>query len=136
MKILVPIDGSDFSKKAAKVALSIARHHKVEIILIHVIATTGQERKKWMEEGAEKLLNECKDALVGHGIDAVNVTTIIENGDPAACIVEAAELKKVDRIIIGTYGKTGLKKLTGSVTEKVLRKSKVLVMTVSPNYKI
>ncbi len=136
MKILVPIDGSEFSKKAAKVALSIARHHKVEIILIHVIATTGQERKKWMEEGGKKLLDECKDALVGHGIDAGNVSMIIEDGDPAACIVEAAELKKVDRIIIGTYGKTGLKKLTGSVTEKVLRKSKVLVLTVSPYYEI
>ncbi len=136
MKILVPIDGSEFSKKAAKVALSIARHHKVEIILIHVIATTGQKRKKWMEEGGKKLLDECKDALVGHGIDAGNVSMIIDDGDPAACIVEAAELKKVDRIIISTYGKTGLKKLTGSVTEKVLRKSKVLVLTVSPYYEI
>ena len=136
MKILVPIDGSEFSKKAAKVALSIARYHKVEIILIHVIATTGQERKKWMEEGGKKLLDECKDALVGHGIDAGNVSMIIEDGEPAACIVETAELKKVDRIIIGTYGKTGLKKLTGSVTEKVLRKSKVLVLTVSPYYGI
>lgn len=136
MKILVPIDGSEFSKKAAKVALSIARHHKVEIILIHVIATTGQERKKWMEEGGKKLLDDCKGALVGHGIDAGNVSMIIEDGDPATCIVEAAELKKVDRIIISTYGKTGLKKLTGSVTEKVLRKSKVLVLTVSPYYEI
>jgi glucokinase len=136
MKILLPIDGSEFSKKAASVAMRIAKRHDSEILLIHVIAPTGQERKKWMEEGAEKLLRICKDAITNSGINADKITTIIEDGDPATNIVETAQLKGVDRIIMGTHGKTGIKKLAGSVTEKVLRKSKVLVLIVSPNYEI
>jgi len=50
--------------------------------------------------------------------------------------VETAEIRGVDRIVIGTHGKTGLKKLTGSVTVKVLRHSRVLVLGVPPKFEI
>jgi len=134
MNILIPIDGSAGSKRAAKVGLKIAKSHSAKIFLLHAISATGQKRKKWMEEGAKKLLSVYEDAIVEAGIDAVNVTTIIEEGDPAEQIVETAELRGMDRIVIGTHGKTGLKKLTGSVTEKVLRYSRVLVLVVPPKY--
>jgi nucleotide-binding universal stress UspA family protein len=136
MNILIPIDGSAGSKRAAKVGLRIAKTHSAKIILLHVISATGQKRKKWMEEGAKKLLSLCKDAMVKAGIDAGNITTIIEEGDPAAEIVDTAELRGMDRIVIGTHGKTGLKKLTGSVTERVLRHSRVLVLVVPPKYEM
>jgi nucleotide-binding universal stress UspA family protein len=87
-----------------------------------------------MEEGAKKLLSIYEDAIIEAGIDAGNITTIIEEGDPAEQIVETAKLRGMDRIVIGTHGKTGLKKLTGSVTEKVLRHSRVLVLVVPPKY--
>lgn len=89
-----------------------------------------------MEEGAKKLLSVYKDAMVDAGIDAGNITTFIEEGDPAEQIVETAEIRGVDRIVIGTHGKTGLKKLTGSVTVKVLRHSRVLVLGVPPKFEI
>jgi nucleotide-binding universal stress UspA family protein len=136
MKILIPIDGSEYSKKAAQVSLRMAKKHAAKLILIHVIAPSGQERKRWMEQGAEKLLGTYRDAMVKAGIDSENITTIIENGDPSTQIVETAELNGVDRIVMGTYGKSGLKKIAGSVTERVLRKSKVLVLVVPPNYEI
>ena len=136
MNILIPIDGSAGSKRAAKVGLRIAKTHSVKIILLHVISTTGQKRKKWMDEGATKLLSSCKDAMVEAGIDADNITTVIEEGDPAEQIVDTAKLRGMDRIVIGTHGKTGLKKLTGSVTEKVLRHSRVLVLVVPPKYEM
>lgn len=136
MKILIPIDGSEYSKKAAQVALRIARKHAAKLILIHVIAPSGQERKRWMEQGADKLLGTYRDAMVKRGLDPKKITTIIEDGDPSTRIVETAEQKSVDRIVMGTYGKSGLKKIAGSVTERVLRKSKVLVLVVPPNYEI
>lgn len=136
MKILIPIDGSEYSKKAAQVALKIARDHTAELILMHVIAPSGQERKKWMEQGAEKLLGTYRDAMVKQGLNAGAITTLIKDGDPSTQIVETAELNSVDRIVMGTYGKSGLKKIAGSVTERVLRKSKVLVLVVPPNYAI
>jgi nucleotide-binding universal stress UspA family protein len=136
MKILIPIDGSEYSKKAAQVALRIAKRHAAEIILLHVIAPSGQETKKWMVEGGQKLLGVYQEAMVNRGIQPGKIATLIENGDPATQIVDTAEMNGVDRIIMGTYGKTGLKKLAGSVTEKVMRKSKVLVLIVPPNYEI
>lgn len=136
MKILLPIDGSEYSKRAAQVALRIAKVHSAQIFLLHVIAPSGQERKKWMEEGAEKLLQVYKESMVNEGLDEACITVLIENGDPADRIIDAANLNGVNRIIMGTHGKTGLKKLAGSVTEKVLRNSKVLVLGVPPNYKI
>ena len=136
MNILIPIDGSAGSKTAAKVGLKIAKSYSAKIILLHVISATGQKRKKWMEEGAKKLLSVYKDAMVDAGIDAGNITTFIEEGDPAEQIVETAEIRGVDRIVIGTHGKTGLKKLTGSVTVKVLRHSRVLVLGVPPKFEI
>jgi len=136
MNILIPIDGSAGSKRAAKVGLSIAKTHSAKIFLLHAISATGQKRKKWMEDGAKKLLLVYEDAIVEAGVDAGNITTIIEEGDPAEQIVETAELRGMDRIVIGTHGKTGLKKLTGSVTEKVLRHSRVLVLVVPPKYEM
>ncbi|MCL7414452.1 MAG: universal stress protein [ANME-2 cluster archaeon] len=136
MKILLPIDGSEFSKKAAQVALRISKHHSAHIVLLHVIASSGQERKKWMEEGADKLLEVYTKSMVDDGLDGAMITSLIEDGDPADQIIQTAELNGVDRIIMGTHGKTGLKKITGSVTEKVLRNSKVLVLGVPPNYEI
>jgi nucleotide-binding universal stress UspA family protein len=136
MNILIPIDGSAGSKAAAKVGLRIAETHSAKIILLHVISATGQKRKKWMDEGAKKLLSVYEDTMAKAGIHAGNITTIIEEGDPAAEIVETAELRGMDRIVIGTHGKTGIKKLTGSVTEKVLRHSRVLVLVVPPKYEM
>ena len=136
MNILIPIDGSAGSKRAAKVGLKMAKSHSANIFLLHAISATGQKRKKWMEEGAKKLLSIYEDAIIEAGIDAGNITTIIEEGDPAEQIVETAELRGMDRIVIGTHGKTGLKKLTGSVTEKVLRHSRVLVLVVPPKYEM
>ncbi len=136
MKILLPIDGSEYSKKAAQVALRIAKLHSGQILLLHVIAPSGQERKKWMVEGAEKLLQVYKESMLNEGLDEACITTLIENGDPADQIIDTAKIKGATRIIIGTHGKTGIKKLAGSVTEKVLRNSKVLVLGVPPNYEI
>ena len=136
MNILIPIDGSEGSKTAAKVGLKVAKIHSSKVILLHIISSSGQQRKKWMDEGARQLLSVYEDAMIKAGIDAANITTIIEEGDPAVKIVETAETKNVDRIVIGTHGKTGLKKLTGSVTEKVLRYSRVLVLVVPPNFEI
>ncbi|MCJ7444243.1 MAG: universal stress protein, partial [Methanotrichaceae archaeon] len=55
---------------------------------------------------------------------------IIE-GNPANEILKFAEEAKMDIIVIGSIGVTGLKKfMIGSVTEKVVRHSKVPVMIV------
>lgn len=51
-------------------------------------------------------------------------------GDPAGRIVELAEEENIDLIVMGTHGRTGLKRLLmGSVAEAVVRRAKCPVLT-------
>lgn len=52
-------------------------------------------------------------------------------GAPAAALVEFAEKHKVDMIVLGTYGRSGLFRiLMGSVAEHVVRHARCPVVTV------
>lgn len=52
-------------------------------------------------------------------------------GDPAAKILQLAESEKVDLIVVGTHGRTGLMRvLMGSVAEEIVRKASCAVVAV------
>ncbi|WP_342306097.1 universal stress protein [Methanolobus sp. ZRKC5] len=136
MKILIPTDGSIYSSNAAKVAGKIALKHDYELIILHVVPDKGFSRKTWQKKGADQVISTIVDILLETGCDREKIKTIIEDGSAPEKIVEVAEDMRVDRIVIGTQGKNGLKKLVGSVTEKVLQISDVLVLVVPPNYTI
>ncbi len=56
---------------------------------------------------------------------------VVVEGNPANAILEFAEQNKIDMILMGTLGKGGLERfLLGSVTDKVVRHSKVSVLVV------
>lgn len=134
MKILIPTDGSIYSSNAARVAARIARGHDYQLIVLHVVADKGLARKTWRKEGAESTISTIKNILIEEGCEPERVDTMIEDGSAPEKIVEVARNEGVNRIIIGTHGKNGLKKIVGSVTEKVLQISDVLVLVVPPNY--
>jgi Universal stress protein UspA and related nucleotide-binding proteins len=134
MKILIPTDGSIYSSNAARVAARIALKHEYELIVLHVVPDKGFSRKTWQKEGADSVISTITDILVESGCDSDKIEALIEDGSAPEKIVEVAKDRGVDRIVIGTQGKNGLKKLVGSVTEKVLQISDVLVLVVPPNY--
>jgi nucleotide-binding universal stress UspA family protein len=62
---------------------------------------------------------------------SIPITHLLDEGDPASVIVEAAQAQNCDLIVMGTHGRGGLNRLLmGSVTEKVLRNSTVPVLAV------
>lgn len=134
MKILIPTDGSVYSSNAAKVAAKIAIGHDYRLLVLHVVPDKGFKRKRWQKEGAENAISAITDILIESGCEKERIDTLIEDGSAPEKIAELARKEDVDRIIIGTHGKSGLKKLMGSVTEKVLQISDVLVLVVPPNY--
>ena len=136
MKILIPTDGSTYSSNAARVAARIALKHDYELIVLHVVPDKGFSRKTWQKEGADSVISIITDILAEAGCNSDKIETIIEDGNAPEKIVEIAKDRGVDRIVIGTQGKNGLKKLVGSVTEKVLQLSDVLVLVVPPNYRV
>ena len=136
MKLLIPIDCSDYSTNAARVAGKMAVEQKnYEILLLHVVTDTGIRRKKWRDTGAEGILSSIQDMLTDMGCEESHIKCMIEDGNAPETIVNIAKQKNVDKIVMGTQGKTGIKKIMGSVTEKVLQTSDKLVLVVPPKYK-
>ena len=135
-KILVPTDGSDFTRSAIYTAIDMARTFGGKITALYVIDHT-----LFMNAPVDSAIASVYSVLKKEGEDAVNfvkteaekqnveVETKILDGSPAKTIIE--EGAGHDLIVMGTLGRTGVSKLLmGSVAEKVLRHSKTKVMIV------
>jgi len=140
-KILCPTDFSDFSYQALDVAVEFCEEFKAQLYLVHVIAPVPKAmglptsasfdipmyQKKLQEHNKEALDKILKEKVP----DTIKAESIVTYGFEADNIVETAEEKDVDLIIIATHGRTGLKHFfLGSVAEKVLRHTSHPVLTV------
>jgi nucleotide-binding universal stress UspA family protein len=110
--ILVATDGSEFADRAVREAITIAGQSGGQLIPV-CVSSSEDERKK-----ADENVNGVVSAAQKAGVAAEAVTPI---GKPYDAIAETAGGRGVDLIVMGTYGRTGLKKLLmGSTTEKVI----------------
>ncbi len=139
-KILVAVDFSDSSDNAFQMALSMARSFSSQLIVLHVINEPVDLRgfyvphisferlEEEIEEGATKMMESfCRQNIV----DFESYECAIVAGLPYEQIIGHAEEKSADLIVLGTHGRTGLDHvLFGSTAEKVVRKSKLPVLTV------
>lgn len=141
-KILIAVDNSVFSEKAAKIGYEMAAKFDAEIALLNIIEPVPQnvnpdfamapvfmEIYDNSEENSHILLAEIEDKY-GNGIPTTYFTSI----DTATHgIVHQAEQWGAGLIVIGTHGRTGLYHfLMGSVAEHVARKAACPVLIV-PN---
>ena len=133
-KIMVAIDGSEPSMDAVDYALSMAtKQGGCELIVMTVVRmpvssyglmTPESEvrHSKDREEiiAARQLLDKVREQAANHGI--VFKTEVVDTQlSVEAAIIEYAEEQQVDLIVIGTKGKSGLKKLLlGSVASAVV----------------
>jgi len=145
-KILVPIDGSDASLKAAEYAIKAAKCEKALIICIHVIAAPeniseferkpfyslqayydelGKSAKPWFE----KIIEIGKKMAVSE--DNIITDIVADVSSIADAIINYAAKNNTDLIVMGTKGKTGLKRfLIGSVANGVVRHAHCPVLVV------
>jgi len=120
--ILVAADGSVHSIAAVTEALAIAK-----TCGSHIIALSAM-RDESEREDATAYANKVVDMAQKEGVSAEAVTPI---GRSFNSIVETAGGRGVDLIVMGTYGKTGVKKLLmGSSTEKVIGNAGCAVLVV------
>jgi nucleotide-binding universal stress UspA family protein len=137
-RLLVPIDFSDSSRLSLDVAKELAVLYGASLDLLHVVQEMELPHVYGIEPVvvAEPMLNErIRQALVAladEHIDGVVSTRVhVAGGIPARDIVEFAEERGTDMIVIATHGLTGLKRLfLGSVTERVVRMAPCPVLTV------
>jgi nucleotide-binding universal stress UspA family protein len=142
-KILVPHDFSASANHATAIARNEAKLHGGSLVLLHVIDLPHQlapdtmmvadggapiSVRQYAINGAEGHLADIIDRLAKDGATATGVVTV---GNPVDEINRISDEHKVDLIVMGTHGRTGLRHLiAGSVTERIVRSSKVPVLTI------
>jgi nucleotide-binding universal stress UspA family protein len=131
MKILVPVDGSKYSMEAVRAALDYAKTKKAEIHLMTVTpflagldlelsAKAADSINESTKRRGEELLEKAEAILQAEGVEAK--TILMSSSSPANEILDIAEKKKMDLIIIGSKGMGGkaTRFFMGSVASKVV----------------
>jgi nucleotide-binding universal stress UspA family protein len=132
--VLFPTDFSDRSMAAFDLACSLARDYSAELVVAHVASPPVQGVSEGMvvelPTGWEDAVR-TRLAAVRTDDPRVRLTHRFEVGDPADEIVRLAGEVKADLLVMGSHGRTGLRRLlAGSVAEEVMRKAPCPVLTV------
>jgi nucleotide-binding universal stress UspA family protein len=138
-RVLVPTDGSPTARRAIDQAAARAVADGAKLVLMTVTADvptarTGLDEEAiaaQLREGAESLLEEERTRITSEGVRIE--TAIRQGGDVAREILAEADDQQADLIMMGTHGRSGLRRfLIGSVTERVLRRARRPVLVVPP----
>ncbi|MGI5864584.1 MAG: universal stress protein [Myxococcales bacterium] len=139
-RIVCPIDFSEPSRDAMRVAVDLAKRLGAELVLLHVYQLPGVATPEAAIYGGRspvdrlikvvtQALGEWKSEALGMG--ASEVTTHAASGVAYAEIVRFAEEQACDLIVMGTHGRTAvLRVLVGSTAERVVRHAPCPVLTV------
>jgi nucleotide-binding universal stress UspA family protein len=142
-RILIALDGSEFSERALEPAYQIAVQCKAEVMLLRVltldlVAVVGGLDPQYNElralhekhdrDAAEAYLQGLETAWKDCG--APTRTRVIAGAAPEM-ILQVAEDAGIDLIVMSTHGRTGLRRLLyGSVAEAVLRGTRWPVLLI------
>ena len=140
-KLLVATDGSVFSKSAVREAVNLAKICSGKLYVVSVVKTNLEYESivpQIVEKEEEKMrqhLESVKDRASKEGVDCEIISHRSE--EPYQDIVDEAEKNQADMVIMGTHGRTGLKRLMmGSVTAKVIGHATCNVLVVPLDAKI
>lgn len=134
-RILVPVDGSEYSRDALEHALSTYEH--AEFVALHVVdpgtrrwAVSASDRDRplpiedWIEEAedeAEQLLSDAESVADEHG---ATLRTETQLGYPPDVIVDYTHERDIDHVVLGSHSRSGDETLfLGSVAEAVAKRA-------------
>ncbi|HEX9290237.1 MAG TPA: universal stress protein [Anaeromyxobacteraceae bacterium] len=133
-KVLCPVDFSEESRSALRVAVDLARRFGAELTLFHADTNANVSTVLKDAESADGELAAWKREAEAQGI--ASVKTASRAGEPQLAIVDQADQGGFDLVVMGTHGRTGRdRSLIGSVAENVVRRSRVPVLTVHAEWK-
>jgi nucleotide-binding universal stress UspA family protein len=123
-KILLAVDGSEFSERAIPVAAELARKFGSEILVFHVRGTAVGRAAAFELESVDEaadLIDRVAKWLKDQGISARGEVVTSIHGREAREILETVKVEGIDLIVMGSRGLGDLAGLLlGSVTHKVL----------------
>jgi nucleotide-binding universal stress UspA family protein len=139
-KILIATDGSEHSTRAAKSAIELAKLSGGKVTALYVVdvnralSDVSSNIAGEVYEGLKKTMMKEGEQATNYVEESAKMANVpldkkVVEGNPAEEILKMAG--GMDVVVMGSIGRTGLGKfLLGSVTEKVVRNSKVPVMVV------
>lgn len=132
-QILIAVDGSDHSRRAATVGLEFTTAYDADIDVLHAIedsssATSATDGNQGHYGDTDEILADISEMATDIG---VTVETHAVEGQPPEVIVSHANEAGADLIVLGRQGRTGVgEQVLGSVTDQVLRNTDVPVLVV------
>jgi nucleotide-binding universal stress UspA family protein len=141
-RIMHATDFSPASTAALKRAMAMAKADRAQLIIVHVmtppsLALPGDgyispSLYEDLEDSARAQAQKRLNAIVGRARKAgVRATGLLLEGVPHERVARAARAKKVDLLVIGTHGRTGLAKFfLGSVAARLIASVSCPVLTV------
>lgn len=147
--IVAGLDLSEVGDRAFEGALEAAAAHKnAALHVVHVTVQEGDDKVRIEEPGLKKQVLTPQEAStyvrkyvetliraysVDHQIPLERVTTHVKLGKPADEMLKLAEELSADEIMVGTHGRTGVRKLLmGSVAEEIFERADCVVAIVRP----
>lgn len=141
-KLLVALDFSDVGRAALDAAIALAKDLRAHLVLVHAfqrafmaaelapgIAARVQDQEGKVEEA--DAVDLSTDWAAHARAAGLNVETETIEGDVATAIVEAARRHDATLIVVGTHGRTGVKRLVlGSTAEVIVRHADRPVLVV------
>jgi nucleotide-binding universal stress UspA family protein len=139
--VLIATDFSHHSDTVLNYALNLARRYGAHAEIVYVLPTdeyalAGPEAVTAAKGAARRDLLDLKAKLhSSHGFqDAVDYRVSMLEGPVTDCLLDWAQKKNIDLIVVGTHGRGPLGKvIPGSVAERVFRHSGIPVLTVGPH---
>jgi len=151
-RILVPVDGSEHSRKALEFATDIAHKFNASVVLAHVVSTAAllpapvpqvgvpvtpdgvpppvfsAKMAEDMAKLGSELLERQSSEVEKRGLTVKNV---LERGEPVGKILQTAKNERCDLIVIGARGLGKMRALLlGSVSDGVVHRAPCPVVVV------
>jgi nucleotide-binding universal stress UspA family protein len=131
--VLIPTDGSELAGKAVQHGVALAKRIGAKVTMLTVLppemSTTDTQmieiRKASMQKHAEKILGAVAMQAAGVTCETIQV----EHEDPYQAIIDTADSKGCDLIVMASHGRRGISAIVlGSETVKVLTHCKIPVL--------
>ena len=133
--VLYATDLSESADRAFPVARALAQRHRASLVVLHVYPPPICHAEEVARRPPDGYIDALWEALHRYEVaDAsVAVTHRLAEGDAAREIVRAAQELRCDLLVLGTQGRTGVRRVVlGSVAENVVRRAPCPVVTVGP----
>ena len=142
-KIVFCTDFSENANEAFELAFDLTQKYGAQILLVHVVPPlvfpspvmeefiAEQANYQFIDQVIQRSLEQMESTYVSRMGGYENVQVQVLSGHPASEILHFIEQEKVDLVVMGTHGFTGLAHFfLGSTAEKVVRRAGCSVLTV------